>query len=169
MRPVPVPRSRSARDRSLANRLAHRRLDGLLGHVQRAQPVPLRRQAREEGLRGLGARLADGAQPSLVGGKPCVFAVEVDDEALHGRPDGAALGQMEEGPGPLPVAFDEPCLGKQLQVPRNTRLRLAKNVGEVRDVEFALGKQRKDSQPRLLPGRPERRQKRLAPQDRRGS
>ena len=64
---------------------------------------------------------------------------------------GAAVGQPEEGPGPLPVPLDEPGLDEELEVPGDARLRLAEDVGEVGDRKLALGQQREDAQARLLP------------------
>lgn len=48
---------------------------------------------------------------------------------------GIRIRQAEEGPGPFLVAADQPCLQKQLQVPRNARLRLAENFGKIGNGE----------------------------------
>ena len=52
----------------------------------------------------------------------------------------SALGDAEEGPGALAMALDQAGLGHELEMPRDARLRLAEDVGEVGDVELALGR-----------------------------
>ena len=140
-------------DGPLAHRLAHRRLHRLLGHVQRAQPVPLRGKPGEVRLRGPGPRLAHRRKPRPVGMEAAVARIDLADQPLDGGPDRVPVGEAEERPGALPVPLDEPGLDEELQVPRDARLRLAEDVGEVRDVELALGEERENAQAGLLAGR----------------
>ncbi len=58
---------------------------------------------------------------------------------------GAGLGQAEEHPRAFTEALDEAGIGHQLQMPADTRLALAEDLGEVLDVQLATGQQRQDA------------------------
>ena len=64
----------------------------------------------------------------------------------------AALAETEERPGAFAKALDQAGLGQQPQMPRQPRLRLAQDFGEVGHRQFGLGQQRQDAQPRRLAG-----------------
>src|SRR5436305_997727 len=50
------------------------------------------------------------------------------------------------------MSSDQPRFGEQLQMARDTGLRLAQDFGEVGDGEFGFGQQREDAQARALAG-----------------
>ena len=67
----------------------------------------------------------------------------------------ASLGEAKECPGTLAIALDQPGFGKQPQVPRDSRLRLAQDLGQVRDGELRFGEQHQHPQPGRFCGRPQ--------------
>ena len=161
IRPVPVPRSSSERNGLSASAVADRGLDRLVGDVQLADAVPLGGVLAEIGLRGGGARRPHRGEPLAVARDHRVGRVEpLQQRARDGRA-AALLGQPEERPGALAEALDQAGLGEQLQVPRDARLRLAQDVGEVGDGQLGLGQQRQHAQARLLAGGLERRIERV--------
>ena len=140
-------------DRPIGERRPDRRLHRVIGDMQFADTVPLGGMAREILLRRGHPRRTYGGEPFAVARDGGVVGIEALDELTRERRAAAALAEPEEGPGALAEALDQPGLGEQPQVPRDARLRLPQNVGEVGDRQLGLGKQRDDAQPRLLPGR----------------
>ena len=59
-------------------------------------------------------------------------------------------GTAMEGPACLAEALDQPGFGEQLEVARDARLRLAKDLGEVGNRELGLGDERQEAQARVL-------------------
>ena len=78
--------------------------------------------------------------------------IEPRDEVARQRRAAAALAQPEERPGAFAEALDQSGLGQQPQMPRDARLRLAQDVGEIGDRQLGLGQQRDDAQARLFAG-----------------
>ena len=78
------------------------------------------------------------------------------------------IGEPEEHPASLRGTLDEPGLGHQLQMPADARLALAKDLGQVLDVQLAVGKQRQDAQTGRLACSAERREALRARQARMG-
>ena len=140
-------------ERPVGKRRADRLLHRLVGDMQLADAVPFGGMAREIFLRGGGARRAHRGEPLAVAGDGGVVGIEPRDQFARQRRRAAALAQPEERPGALAEALDQPGLGQQPQMPRDARLRLAQDVGEVGDRQLGLGQQRHDAQPRLLAGR----------------
>ena len=66
------------------------------------------------------------------------------------------LAQPEEGPRAFAEALDQPGFRQQPQMPRDARLRLAQDGGEIGDGQLRLRQQREDAQPRGLAGGLER-------------
>src|SRR5262245_50418281 len=73
----------------------------------------------------------------------------IDERARHGRAF-AMLRQSEEGPRALAETLDQTGFNEQLEVAGNTRLRLAKDVGQVRHGQLGLADQRKDPETRFF-------------------
>jgi hypothetical protein len=140
-------------DRAVADCIPDGSLHRLLRRMQRADAVPIRGKAGKERLRRLGAGAAHGGQPRPVGGKLAVGGIKGCYERLEGMSGAATVSQPKERPGAFAVALDQPRFGKKLKMARNARLRLAENVSQVADIELAVGKQRQNTQSRLLPGR----------------
>ncbi len=156
MRPVPVPRSSRLPDRLRADGVEDRGLDRVLGGVQRAQPVPVRRQAlrrRPAPRRARSPAPRRGARGRRRAGGRCRSSGGQDGAQDLGR--GGALAEAEEGPGAFAVPLDEPGLGQELEMARDARLRLAEDIGQVGHRELALGKQRQHPQPGFLGGGPQ--------------
>ena len=101
-------------------------------------------------LRRGGARLPHRSEPRTVAGDGLVGRIEPVEQRARDFGAAAALGQPEESPGAFAEALDQAGLGQQLEMPRDARLRLAQNVGEVGDGQFGLGEQRQHAQARLL-------------------
>ena len=74
------------------------------------------------------------------------------NQVARQRSRAAALAQPEERPRAFAEALDQPGFGQQPQMPRDARLRLPQNVGEVGHRQLGLGQQRHDAQPRLFAG-----------------
>src|SRR5262245_23975550 len=72
------------------------------------------------------------------------------DERARYRCAIAVLRQSEEGPGALAETLDQTGFSQQLEMARNTRLRLAKDVGQVRHGQLGLGDQRKNPETRFF-------------------
>src|SRR5262245_22019349 len=73
----------------------------------------------------------------------------VDERARYGRAI-AVLRQSEEGPRALAETLDQAGFSQQLEMAGNTRLRLAKDVGQVRHGQFGLGDQSKYPETRFF-------------------
>ncbi len=128
------------------------RLHGLVRRVQPADAVPLGRMRLEIGLRGGRARGADLAQAIAVARDHRVIGVEPRQQGADRESGLPLLGEAEEGPGAFAEARHQPGLGQELEVARDARLRLAQDLGQVRDGQFGLEQQSQDAQPRLLAG-----------------
>src|SRR5262245_50444343 len=75
----------------------------------------------------------------------------IDERARHGRAI-AVLRQSEEGPRPLAETLDQTGFSEQLKMAGNTRLRLAKDVGQVRHGQFGFGDKCKNPETRFFAG-----------------
>ncbi len=134
-----------ARRRS-RKRGADRRLHGFVGHVQLADAVPLRGVATEIGLRRRSALCAHGGEPLAVAGERWIGGIEPGDKLPHqpGRP--LALAQAKERPRALAEAVDQPGLRQEPQMPRDARLRLAQDLGEIGYRQLGFREQCEDPQ-----------------------
>ena len=145
-----------AADRLRADGVEDRGLDLVLGGVERAQPVPVRRQALEEGAAPRPSALRPHlGEADAVAGEPVVGAVEGGQDGAQDLGRGGALAEAEEGPGAFAVPLDEAGLGQELEMTRDARLRLAEDVGQVGHRELALGQERQHPQPGFLGGGPQ--------------
>ena len=125
-------------DLAAGERAADRLLHRLVRDMKLADAVPLGGVAAEIGLRGGVALRAHRGQPLAIACQRRVGGIEARNQLARqlGRP--AALAQAEERPGPFPEAIDQPGLGQEPQMPRNARLRLAQDGGEIGDGELGL-------------------------------
>ena len=106
----------------------------------------------EIGLRRGGARGAHRGELGAVAGDGLVGGMQMREQRAGNLGAAAVLGEAEEGPGALAEALDQPGFGQQLEMPRDARLRLAQDVGEVGDGELGLGEQRQQPQAGVLAG-----------------
>ena len=120
-------------DRAIRQRRLDRALDRGVRDMQPADAVPLGGVLAEIGLRRGGARGAHRRQPAAVAQHHGVGRIEPRDQQLRDVGNAAALAEPIERPAPLAEAIDQPGFGEQLQVPRDARLRLAQDLGEVGD------------------------------------
>ena len=133
-------------------------LDRRLAGMQRAQPVPLRRELGEEALRGGRALRPHEGEALAVGADDAVVAVERRDDAARDIGLRRRLREAVERPGALAMAGDHAALDHHLEMARDARLRLAEDFGEVGDGQFAARQERQDAQARLLAGRAQHRE-----------
>lgn len=131
-------------------------LDFLLGHIERADAVPVRCIGPEIGGSRLGASGADiGETVEIALMLEIVVGEEIDD-----RPSEMAelpcLDQPVEDPRALPEAVEESGIGKQLQMTRHARLALAQDLRQLGDGELAMAEQTKDAKACRLAGSSER-------------
>ena len=99
--------------------------------------------------RGRPAR-AHGVEALQVGGEHRVVGVDGVERRSGERAMRSRVGEAEERPGALAVLDDQPGVDEQLQVPRHAGLRLAEDLGQVGDGQFAVAEHGDDPQPRLL-------------------
>lgn len=116
--------------------------------MQPPEFVPLGGVAAEIGLGLLGARLLQGGEPGRVPGENGVVGRRRGKQFAHQSDTPALLSQAEIGPGAFLVAVDQRDFGKELQVPRNTRLRLSENFGKIGNRKVAGGEQCKQTHAR---------------------
>ena len=90
-------------------------------------------------LRGGDARGADGGEPLAVAGNDRIVGIEPRDQGAGDVGGAAALAQAKERPGALAIALDQPGFGQKPQMPRQPRLRLAQDGGEIGDGQFGVG------------------------------
>ena len=132
---------------SRAERRIHGGFDFFLGHVQRADLIPLACMRLEIGLRRFRARLLHGGGPRAVARQSEIGRVEARHDGAGEHGFGAGIGEAEEHPGALAEAPDQPRFGHELEMPA-----LAEDLGQVLDVQLAGREQRQDAQPRCLAG-----------------
>ena len=87
-----------------------------------------------------------------------VRAVERLEQGSEDRSRRTMVCKVEERPRALAVTLDEPGLHKELEVPRDARLRLPEDVGEVGHGELTLAQQGEHAEASLLGSRPQHRQ-----------
>ena len=135
-------------DRLVGERGADRVLHRGVGDMQLADAVPLGGVPAEIILRGGGARGAHRGEPFAVARDDRIVGIEPRDHGAGDIGGAAALAEPEKCPRAFAEALDQPGLGKQPQMARQPRLRLAQDLGEVGDGQLGLGDQRQDAQPR---------------------
>ena len=124
--------------------------------MQPADAVPFGGVLAEIGLRRGGARGAHRGQPATVAQHHRVGRIEPSDQQLRDVGNAAALAEPIERPAPLAEAIDQAGFGEQLQVPRDARLRLAQDLGEVGNRQVGFSEQRQYAQARAFAGRTQR-------------
>ena len=125
-------------DRLLDERGADRLLDRLVGDVQLADAVPFGGMPAEICLRRGRALRAHRGEPLAVARQRGVAGIEpCDQRRARVRPP-RRLAQPEEGPRPFAEALDQSGLREEPQMARDPRLRLAQDVGEIRDGQLGL-------------------------------
>ena len=164
---MPVPEIEDGLHRAIADEIEDRGLHLFLGHMERAHAIPVCGDLREIARRGVGAVAADFREALAVGDDLRVGGIDAAQDVAREPCGGAAVGEIEEGPGALAVALDEAGLDQQLQVPRDAGLGLAEDVHELADRDFRLGEQgeepqARDSLPRPRGWRGSRRARRAA-------
>ncbi len=142
-------------DRPVGERRLDRALDRGVRDMQAADAIPFGGVLREISLRGLRARGTHRGEPSAVAHHHRIGRIEPAGQHLRDLGDAAALAEAIERPAPLAETIHQPGLGEQLEMPRDARLRLAQDLGEVGDGQFGLGEQREDAQARALTGGPQ--------------
>ncbi len=144
-------------DRLVGERRADRLLDGGVGDMELADAIPLRGMAAEIVLRGGSPRRAHRGKPLAVADDDRIFGIEPADQRAGDIGAAAALAHPEEGPRALAETLDQARLGQKPQMPRQPRLRLAQDFGEIRNRQFGLRKQRQNAQSGRFAGRFQRR------------
>ena len=134
-------------DRLIGQRRADGLFDGGVGDMEFADAVPFRGMPAEIILRGGGAGGAHGGQALAVAGDDRIVGIEPRDQRAGDVGAAAALAETEEGPRAFAEALDQAGFGEKPQMPRQPRLRLAQDFGEVRHRQFGLGQQHQDAQP----------------------
>src|SRR5439155_26718809 len=109
----------------------------------------------EIGLRRGSARGAYRCETSAITHHDRVGRIEPRGQRLRDVGNAAALTQTIEGPASFTEAVDETCLGQQLEMARDARLRLAQDLGEVGDRKVGFGEQRENAQARAFARGPE--------------
>ena len=132
----------------LGERGADRLFDGGISHMEFADAIPFRGVPAEIILRRGGARRAHRGEPLAVAGDDRIVGIEPRDHRACDIGSTAALAQTEERPRAFAEALDQSGLGEEAQMPRQPRLRLAQDLGEVGDRELGFGDQRQDAQSR---------------------
>ena len=145
----------------VADDLAHRLLDALLGDVQRADAVPLLGMRGEIAGGVLGARVTHLGESRAIAGEKRVVSLEPTDDGAREGARRAGRRQTEEGPGPFAAALDEAGLDEELEMARDARLRLAQDRHDLAHRQLRLGEQRQKTQARLLSGGVQRRERRV--------
>ena len=139
-------------DRFVGERRADGVFDRGVGGVQLADTVPFGRVPSEVILRGGGASGAHGGEPFAIASDDRICRIEPRNQGA-GDIDAALLAEPIKGPGAFAKALDQARLGKEPQVAGQPWLRLAQDLGEVRDGQFRLGQERQNTQPRGFAGR----------------
>ena len=133
-------------DRLVGERAADRFFHGGIGDMKFSDAVPLGGVPAEIILCRGGARGAHRGEPLAVAGDDRVVGIEPRDHRARDVGGAAALAQTEERPRAFAEALDQAGLGEEAQMPRKAGLRLAQNLGEVRDRQLGLGDQRQNAQ-----------------------
>ncbi len=158
MRPVPVPRSSSERNGRSASAVAIAAWRAV-GDVQPADAIPFGGMFAEIGLRGRRPGGPHLGQPLAIANDDRVGRIEPRHQIVRQCGGAAALGEAEECPVALAVALDQAGLPEQPEMPRDARLQLPQDVGEVGHGELGLGDECQDAQPGALGRRLQRHMK----------
>ena len=135
-------------NRRVSDHREDRRLDALLGRVQRADAVPIGGAFGEIGGRLLAPGLARDFQPGPIGSQSGIVGRDAGDQIARERP--ALVGQTKERPGALALALREAGVDQQLEMARDAWLRLPENRDQFAHRQFGLAKQAQQPQPRDL-------------------
>ena len=127
-----------------------------IGDMQPPNAIPFLGMSAEIRLRDLCSAGADLRQTLAVADQRRIAGIEACDERTGELRAGAAVGQAEEGPGTFAIALDQPAFSEQPQMPRNARLGLPKDFGQIRNGKLGFHEQREDTQPRRFCRGPQR-------------
>src|SRR5690606_37296111 len=133
------------------DRVEHRRLHRLFGHVKLAQLVPAFGHLGEIGRRLFLLRGPDRGEPLHVADAVRTVRLEPADQPARQVAPCPVRRQPVIGPGALCVAGNEASVGEELEVARDARLALAENLGEILDRMLALAQKRQQAQPGAFP------------------
>jgi hypothetical protein len=137
-------------ERLVGEHVADRALHRLIGDMQLADAVPLGGVRAEISLSGVGARAAHRGQSLAVAHHHRILRIEPCHQRAGNLRAAASFSQPEERPGAFAETLHQPGFNQQPEMPRNARLRLPQDVGEVGDGQFGLRHQRQHAQPRRL-------------------
>src|SRR5262249_42905241 len=112
-------------DRGIRQRREDRHLDRLIGDMELANAVPLRRALAEIVLRRGCALRAHGSEALTIAREHRVVGIKAGNEFAGELGGAVALGQAEEGPRAFAETLDQAGLGEQPQMARDARLGLA--------------------------------------------
>ena len=135
--------------RLAAKRRHDRGFNICLGTEQRALPVPILRMGGKPGVCGGGALGAYRLQPGKVR-LPRLGIAAGSCQAIDGgkdRPAQRCGTKPHEHPGALLGARHQPGIGKDAQMPRDTRLALAQNSGQLPHAKFHAADKQQDADP----------------------
>ena len=115
--------------------------------MQLADAIPFGGVTAEIILCSGGARGAHRGEPFAVARNHRVVGIELGDHGARDVGRAAALAQPEERPRPFTKSLDQSGLGEKAKMPRQPRLRLPQDFGELGNGQFGLSQQRQDAQP----------------------
>ena len=148
-------------NRPVAEGVGDRLLDLAFGDMERADVVPGSGMKREIARCGLGPVGANRLQPPDVGGELGLRlgpAPAIDRIEQGSCPVG--VGQHQEHPAALLAPRDQPAVGKDADMARNTRLALPEQLRQLTDRQFHRPQQRENPQPTGIGKRLEKRRER---------
>ena len=128
-----------ATERIAASHLDHGGLDIRLAHMQRAQSFPVLGIGAEIGGSILSALAANLFHPGEITDEHRIRAGEQVDDRPGQSGATRVLAETEKHPTAFLVARKKPSLGHQLKVAAHPGLALSQYLGQLTDVEFAMG------------------------------
>lgn len=119
----------------------HSSFDGGVGGVQRPNPVPVGGDIGKVLLRRVRSAAAHRREPIEICCQRHVELVDRSQHVIDERSQRTVRNEREVHPSALAVAIDDSSLDQEFQVPRDARLRLTTDVGEVGDGELTVAQQ----------------------------
>ena len=132
----------------------HRRFDFIIRNMKRTDAIPFSGMTGEIGLCRLGPRGTNGIKTLPIRHQGHIGRVKRGNQRPGQRPAFALRRKCKEGPRPFAMPNEETGLDHQFEMAGNAGLRLAKNVGQIGDGEFASGQQGEQTQARIFARRP---------------
>ncbi len=146
--------TRAEVDQGLERRARERRGDGGfdrgLGHVERADAVPVGRMLAEIGLGSGLALVLQSLGAGAVTAQDGVAGIDGIQQAAH---EPAALRPVRDvkiDPAPFTETLDQAGFRQELQMSADARLALAQDLGQILDVELTGRQQQEDPETRAL-------------------